>query len=237
MVSKFAVAAIAALGFGFVQAAAAADMPVKMPVKAAPIAPPVYNWTGFYIGINGGGGWGETSWTYTVALTTADHNSNGGLVGGTIGYNYQFPNNFVVGVEADWDWADINGSAACPNPAFSCESKIKDIGTARGRIGYAWDKLLVYGTGGVAWGDVTIQTVLPGGAVPPSGTPTNGQTITRVGWVGGVGAEYAIWQRLTVKAEWLYYDLGTDTFAVDNGLFVSARERGNMFRGGLNWHF
>jgi len=97
--------------------------------------------------------------------------------------------------------------------------------------------LFIYGTGGVAWGDVTIQTVWPGVAVPPSGTSTNGQTIIRVGWVGGVGAEHAIWRRLTVKAEWLYYDLGSGTFAVDNGLFVNACETGNMFRGGLNWHF
>src|SRR5664280_130891 len=208
MRSKITSLLAVAFSLGLAQAASAADMPVK----AAPMAPPpvAYNWTGFYVGVNGGGAWGHTDWQYTVALTTADHNTSGGVVGGTIGYNYQFPNNFVAGIEVDWDWANIRGSTVCPAPAFSCESKIKDIGTARGRIGYAWDKLLVYGTGGVAWGDVTIQTVnIAGAANPPSGTSTNGQTSTRAGWVGGVGVEYVIWQNVSAKAEWLYYDLGT----------------------------
>jgi outer membrane immunogenic protein len=105
----FALASMAAL----MGTAAAADLPPRpapQPYYKAPVAMQVYNWTGFYIGINGGGGFGRSQWD-----STGNFNISGGLVGGTVGYNYQFGQG-VVGLEGDIDWADINGTTntACP---------------------------------------------------------------------------------------------------------------------------
>jgi outer membrane immunogenic protein len=220
-------------------AASAADMPVKAPLKPVPVA---YSWTGFYLGVNGGGVQGTTTWQYltpgTLAPTTAfaSHDISGGMAGGTVGYNWQFTPNWVGGIEADWDWSNIVGDAACPNPTFDCRSRIRDIGTARVRLGWAEDRVLFYATGGAAWGDVRIQTVNSAGVSPPSGTPTNGTTSTRGGWTAGGGVEANIAQTpLSAKLEVLYFDLGSHNYFVDNGLPVHARENGTMVRAGLNW--
>jgi outer membrane immunogenic protein len=239
---------LVAIGALIAGPAMAADLGMPLKAPPAPVAP-AYSWTGFYIGVNGGWADGHTDWTYNfipvAPVATAGHNTNGGLFGGTVGVNYQFSGNWVIGAEADWDWADIDGSTACPNAAFSCQSKISDFGTARGRLGYAWDRLLVYGTGGAAWGDVTIQTTNIAGIPQPcnvTGTAlaaTCGTKATRTGWAAGAGLEYAVWQSLSIKAEWIHYDLGSGTFNVDDpaGQFVTARESGDIFRGGLNWRF
>src|SRR5690554_4792716 len=118
-------------------AANAADMarrPQAMPVKAPAYAP--YNWTGFYVGINGGGGWGNSDWSGPTG--TSGTNISGGLVGGTIGYNWQM-NQLVFGLEADLDWSNIQGSINTAPCTSSCETRNSWLGTARGRIGYAFD--------------------------------------------------------------------------------------------------
>src|SRR5580700_6172480 len=130
--------------------AAAADLPPRMapqPYYKAPVAVPVYNWTGFYIGINGGGGFGRSTWDRTGSF-----NTSGGLVGGTVGYNYQFGQG-VVGLEGDIDWANINGTTntACP---FSCKTSDHWLSTVRGRLGYAADRFMPFITGGAAFGDI-----------------------------------------------------------------------------------
>jgi len=222
--------------------------PAEQIAHAAPAAPALswaYDWTGPYVGVNAGGGRGHTSWQYftlpgSVPSSRADHDFGGGLVGGTVGYNLQFAPNWVAGVEADYDWSKMHGGTTCPGPLFSCQSEINNFGTARARLGYANDRLLIYGTGGAAWGDVKIQTVETGGiGVPPSGTPTNGSTNTRLGWTAGAGIEYALWERLSVKAEYLHFDLGRQTTNVDNPtLFnVHTAERGDIVRIGFNWNF
>jgi hypothetical protein len=129
--------------------AAAADLPPRMapqPYYKAPVAVPVYNWTGFYIGINGGGGFGSSTWDRTGSFHTS-----GGLVGGTVGYNYQFGQG-VVGLEGDIDWANINGTTntACP---FGCKTSDHWLSTVRGRLGYAADRFMPFVTGGAAFGD------------------------------------------------------------------------------------
>src|ERR1700722_4667740 len=104
----------------------------------APPPPPVaiYNWTGFYIGVNGGGGWGRTDWDFSPANTFANHDISGGFGGGQIGYNWQ-AGAWVFGLEADGDWANISGSTSCPNRNFTCSSDVRDLASFRGRIGYA----------------------------------------------------------------------------------------------------
>lgn len=216
-------------------AASAADLYKAPP----PPPPPAWSWQGIYLGLNGGGAEGTTDWQYTnPPFHYANHSDKGGLYGVTFGYNWQFVPWLVTGVEWDWDMGPLDGNTACPNPTFSCQTHITNIGTTRGRIGLAWDRLLVYGTGGIAWGDVTIQTVnLAGVPQAPSGTVTNGTSDIRMGWSYGAGLEYGIWSALSLKAEWIHYDLTSWTFGVDNSLNVYAKEYGDMFRAGVNWRF
>ncbi len=139
-------------------AANAADMAVKAPLQAPA---PVYSWTGFYVGVEGGGGWAKTQHTNSGnGINSGTTDISGGLLGGTYGYNQQF-GSWVIGVEGDFSWSglkkffnDNNGTGFCsPNPA-QCETDLRWFGTDRARLGYAWDRYLVYGTAGVAYGDV-----------------------------------------------------------------------------------
>ena len=124
-----------------VASATAADLPRYQPV--APIYNPIYNWTGFYIGINGGGGWGSPSGTGINKFDVS-----GGMIGGTIGYNWQI-GQIVVGAEGDIDWSGVKGNttALC---AAGCETRNNWLATLRGRLGYAFDRFLPYITAGLA---------------------------------------------------------------------------------------
>ena len=203
--------------------AAAADLsrPAPQPYYKAAVAAPVYNWTGFYIGINGGGGFGRSDWDRTGGF-----NLSGGLVGGTLGYNYQV-GQAVFGVEGDIDWANINGTtnSAC---ALGCKTGDDWLGTARGRLGYAADRFMPFITGGAAFGD--IKTSTPGFA---------GATQTNVGWTVGAGLEFAIAQNWTAKAEYLYVDLGKFNCGLSCGVTVTDNVSftTNLVRAGVNYRF
>jgi outer membrane immunogenic protein len=211
---------------GAVGSAAAADYPppyrpAQPQPYAAPYYAPAYSWTGFYLGINGGGGWGQTQWD---GVGTWD--LSGGLIGGTIGYNWQF-NQLVLGAEGDIDWSGIKGTSTtlCP---VGCETRNKWLVTVRGRLGYAFDRFLPYVTGGIAAGDITATPpVLPGG------------NASNAGWTVGVGLEAGIVSNVSVKAEYLYVDLGNFNCGLNCGLFPTGNVsfNANLFRGGLNVRF
>ena len=129
----------------------AADM--SRPAFNAPSSAAPWNWTGFYVGINGGYGFGKSNWT-NVAGTTGDFNVRGALAGGTIGYNLQ-TGMWVWGLEGDVDASWIKGTDA----TICCETKNDWLATARGRIGYAMDRWLPFLTGGAAFGDVKMTPV------------------------------------------------------------------------------
>lgn len=193
-----------------------------MPVKAPVMYAPAHNWSGFYVGINGGGGFGRSSWD-----STGGFDVSGGLVGGTIGYNYQ-SGPAVFGVEGDAAWSNIRGSTTtlC---ALGCETRNTWLGTARARLGYSWDRFLPYVTGGAAFGEVKANT--PGFA---------GASSTQVGWAAGAGVEYAITNNLSVKAEYLYVDLGSFNCGVNCGGGLATDNVKfdlHVVRGGLNWKF
>ncbi len=215
---------------------------VTVPSMAADNRP--NDWTGFYAGINGGYGWGETEWIYSGFTSRADHHIKGGMVGGTAGANLQVLSSrsgipaFVGGIETDFDWTDMSGSNPCPNPVFQAKSSLDALATVRGRIGLAFDRLLIYGTGGLAVGKVNVETVdTLGRAIPNSGTPKNGEDKWRVGYVVGFGAEYAFSKNLSIKVENHYYGLGQSIHHVDNNLPVSSGERGTIIRSGINYKF
>ena len=204
--------------------AAAADLPPRpapAPYYKAPVAIPVYNWTGFYIGINGGGGFGRSQWD-----STGSFDISGGLVGGTVGYNYQFGQG-VVGIEGDIDWADINGTTNtfC---AFGCKTSDHWLSTVRGRLGYAADRFMPFVTGGAAFGDIRAST--PGFA---------GANNTNAGWTVGAGLEFAIAGNWTAKAEYLYVDLGKFNCGISCGALVTDNVSftTNIVRAGVNYRF
>jgi len=231
MHSKFVAVLALAFGLGVAQAASAADMPMKAPMKAPPLpAPIVYNWTGFYIGINGGGGWGRTSHTDTTGTTSGNFNQSGGLVGGTVGYNWQITS-WVLGVEADWDWAHIDGSVFLPGLCVgaNCFTNLESFGTARARLGYAWDRWLVYATGGAAWGHISAgqDSCVPG---------TLCGTKDQLGWTIGGGVEAFVIPKWSVKFEYLYADLGSPVLYTP-AIPVNVTEKVNIVRAGVSYHF
>lgn len=218
-------AALAAL----VGSASAADIPRRVEqVRAAPpvaYVAPAYNWTGLYVGINGGGGWGTSS--FSGPPRTGDFDTSGGLAGGTLGYNWQ-TNQVVFGVETDLDWSNIDGSVRC-GAGVRCNVTNNWLGTARGRIGYAADRFMPYLTGGLAYGDVEAKA-----------TGFRGRSETRAGWTLGGGVEFALPARWTAKLEYLYVDLGDFNCGRACGSPVGPDRvefRSHIVRAGLNYRF
>jgi outer membrane immunogenic protein len=209
-------AGLIALG---VASASAADIPRRevMPAKAPVYVSQAYNWTGAYVGLNGGGGWGHSNFSAPFA---GSPNLSGGLIGGTLGYNYQV-GQAVFGVEGDVDWSNIRGSSTC-GAGFSCSTRNDWLGTARGRLGFAMDRFMPYVTGGAAFGN--IKTSVAG-----VGDTSN----TKLGWTLGGGVEAAIAGPWTAKIEYLYVDLGH----ADSMLGSTANFHTNIVRAGLNYRF
>lgn len=198
----------------------AADLPRGMPPTKAPVFVPGYSWTGFYLGVQGGGGFGTSDWS---AFGT-DTDVSGGFVGGTVGYNWQ-SGPWVFGLEGDIAWSGIKGdftNAACPT---GCETKNTWFGTGRGRLGWAYDRWMPYVTGGVAFGEVEATRAGVGST-----------SETNVGWTVGAGIEGAIAGNWTAKLEYLYVDLGDVSCcgAVATG---NVDFQTHMVRAGLNYRF
>jgi len=225
----FLLASAAALAVGGVVAtASAADLarrqPPPPPPPRAPVVVPTYNWTGAYIGINGGYGFGRSKWDGLPATFDV----NGAMVGGQLGYNWQF-GQFVYGVEGDGDWTHLRGTA---NPADCgvafCQTRNDFLATARGRVGLAADRWLPYVTGGLAAGN--IRATVPGLA---------GIDHTNAGWTAGGGLEFALSGNWTAKAEYLYVDLGNASCATPCGLPAgnNVNLTTNLVRGGINYRF
>jgi outer membrane immunogenic protein len=219
----------------FIGSASAADLPRR---AAAPVAAPVYmpvayNWTGFYAGINGGWSFGTSSWRNGSVGSTGDFDTDGAMVGGTLGYNWQLNGPFVFGVETDLDWSDARGTTnvRCPD---GCKTKNGWLGTARARVGYAYDRWMPYVTGGAAYGDIKANVV-----------GFSGESDTNVGWTVGGGVEFALpsnwgWGNWTAKAEYLYVDLGDIDCSVGKcgGIGTTKVDyKSNVVRAGLNYRF
>ena len=198
----------------------AADMPRPSFLKA-PAYAASFNWTGVYVGLNGGYGFGTSNWTDSGG-TTGNFDVKGAQAGGTIGYSLQ-TGLWVWGVEADLDYSWMKGTDA----TACCETKSDWLGTARGRVGYAMDRLLPYITGGAAFGDVKMTSIGFGS-----------ETATKIGWTAGAGLEYAFMGAWSAKVEYLYADLGKATCsAATCGLDTDVTLKTSIVRAGLNYHF
>lgn len=231
----FALGPAVAAALSAAPAALAADMPEPAPVYAkAPAVAAVYDWTGFYVGGNIGYGWGAntgkgyTSFTDLDIGGVADFFAAGGNVlpgvsptgvigGGQIGYDWQVSPVWIVGLVADIQGSNMRASAtgAASIGGFtgiteSNSAKVDWFGTVRGRVGFVASNLLIYGTGGLAYGQVRANTALNdpsagGGPISFAGSTTS----TRTGWSAGAGVEYALTHNWRVGAEYLHVDLGT----------------------------
>jgi outer membrane immunogenic protein len=222
-------------------AAFAADLGYRTAVA------PVYNWTGFYLGANLGGGWSSGTLTDNVTGASITGTSDGIVGGGTFGYNWQFAPNWVVGFEGTFDGSSIRRSNTAVNatyltvPVTIQGSANSDWNTtAAARIGYAQDNLLFYAKGGAAWVDnsasITALAARPHfGWV--GGTVSAGNTTA--GWVAGGGVEYGLTRAWTVKAEYDY--LAADRWTAPTNLApgdsISVSHQINMFTLGVNYKF
>ncbi len=230
--------------------ALAADLPQAAPPPPPPRAPavyvptvvPTYNWGGVYLGINGGYGFGTSEWTLT-GLSSGSFDTKGFLAGGQIGANFQ-AGWFVGGIEADLDWTDINGNsvggggtlgASIPLPATTTfQTKNDWLGTARVRAGVAADRVLVFVTGGAAFGNV-----IAGPSVAIPGHPANNSS-TEFGWTAGGGVEVALAQNWTAKVEYLYVDLANGSCTTACGSPTPAPAvtfKESLIRAGVNFKF
>jgi outer membrane immunogenic protein len=232
--------------------AMAADM--RMPVKA-PVAAPVYNWTGFYIGGHVGGAWFEKDWFDPLSGSSLEsHDASGFIAGGQIGFNWQAPgSNWVFGVEAQASWADLKGDHAFPVGelgAFGGHTKTDFIGTIAGRIGYAWDRWLLYVKGGAAWAHdehkiiSTVPITVIGLGVLPAGTTFREADETRWGWTIGAGTELALGGNWSVKLEYNYMDFGEKsvTFSTvpplaPNSFDLDIDQHIHVVKFGINYRF
>jgi outer membrane immunogenic protein len=192
----------------------------------APIAPvdvmTTHDWSGFYVGVHGGYGWGHGD----TGIDDFDFDLDGGLVGAQLGYNFQ-TGPWVLGVETDiaYTWMeDSIDSPPFPEPA-TFTATLNWLGSTTGRVGYAMDRFLVYGKAGVAYGEHEIEISVPGPGVVEE------ETDWTVGWTAGVGAEYAFNEKLSGRLEYDYYDLG-DAFDSDDYDFDA-----HVVKIGLNFNF
>jgi len=237
-----------ALALTAVGQAVAADLPQpappppQAPVAYIPTVAPVYNWGGIYWGVNGGYGFGSSDWTDPNNLSglgsTGNFDVSGGLLGGTLGFNYQM-DAFVVGIEGDLgaSWLDGKSSSTyCGVLGFGagaqCETKNTWLGTARARVGYAADRVLFYGTAGGAFGNIEAGA---------SGFSSS----TKGGWTAGAGIEAAFADNWTARIEYLYVELqnGTCTTATACGNDIvgtasqSVKFDASLIRAGIDYKF
>ena len=202
-------------------------------LKDGPVAWTGHDWTGFYVGAAAGGTIAYEHWHSPVFGTYTNPDLAGVLVGGQAGYNYQM-GRFVVGVEGDWDYTNARGGKACPNAFFtSCENDADQLGSVAARLGYTWNRALFYAKGGWAFGEVSAQ-----GHSNPNGRTLASTTDWASGWTIGGGMEFALTDRWSAKAEYMYYDLGTDRYTADaSGTGqVDISTGGSIVRVGLNYH-
>jgi outer membrane immunogenic protein len=214
------VAAIALVG----GRAEAADFPMRqVPFQNAPGIPD--NWTGFYLGANGGPAWSHPCWTSVPAvgapLAEGCHNALGGVAGGQAGFNWQL-GPLVLGVEAQGDWAWLGaGNVSQAFPANTNHTKVGALIDVTGRVGYIWGATLLYVKGGGAWVRDSYNA-----AVTATGVVVGSASETRSGWIAGIGAEWNLTRNWSVAVEYNHFDFGRTSvgFTTPGGaLFANER--------------
>jgi outer membrane immunogenic protein len=223
--------------------AQAADLARPVPVYRPPLPVVSYfTWTGCYVGGNGGGVRVNKEWFDDVpgfaGTSLGTHTASGGLIGAQLGCNYQ-AGGWVFGIQGDYDWIQATGSNYnLVLPLLTDQSSPRSLASVTGRVGYAWDRFLLYVKGGGAW-ERDDYSLLTGGLTVATVSETRG------GWTVGVGGEYAFLNWLTGFIEYDYYGFGTTTntfgcaaaFCGAAAFPVDVKENKNVFKAGLNFKF
>jgi outer membrane immunogenic protein len=240
--SLFALVALLSTG----ASAWAADLGPYRSLKDAPVVPlvPVFSWTGFYIGAQAGYEWGSADHSFRQlglpipGVPSGDSSPEGFIGGGHVGYNWQ-TGKFVLGIEADFEGGNVDGSFFAVHPVSTLTSTGKSSlnwqGSVRGRLGYAIDRTLFYFTGGWAFADFDFR----GGELPPA---CCGYSETLNGWTVGGGVEHAltIMPNVSVRAEYRYTDFGSASGPlkpVDPGVQMPVDLTSHAVRLGASFHW
>jgi outer membrane immunogenic protein len=214
----------------------AADLPPAAPARApaayVPVAAPVYNWTGFYIGGNVGAGFANSSWTDFFGGSNDTFSRDGFIGGGQVGANVQF-DALVLGIEGDFDWTGLKGSGQ-DSFGNTINTNTQWTSTVTGRVGAAFDRLLVYTKGGVAFAhdNDSLSDVFGGSA---------SSDFTRTGWTAGAGLEYAFAPNWTARVEYDYLGFGNETVNLPTTAFPTYTSNASLnvqeVKAGINFKF
>jgi outer membrane immunogenic protein len=212
--------------------ALAADLAARPYTKAPPpVMAAIYDWSGFYIGVNGGGGWSHNTWDLVGGGREGSHDSSGGTVGGQVGYRWQ-TGPVVFGVEAQGNWADFSGDNLSALFGTRNRTKTDAFGLFTGQVGYAWNNVLLYAKGGAAVtsNKYTITNAATGGFLASNND-------TRWGGVIGAGLEYGFAPNWSVGVEYdhLFMDRQTISFGALGS--DSIKQDVDLFTARLNYRF
>ena len=216
-------------------AAQAADLPRRKsapePYYANPV--PTFTWSGVYVGLNGGYGFSKFT-----SLGRSRFGSAGNIFGGlTAGYNYQAAN-VVLGVEGDFAWTNMKDHRTVPVGVntFNGSGRVSSFGTLRGRLGFTFDRALVYGTVGLAGANIKGTGIVTTTAAPPALVYSGSSDNFHLGWALGAGVEYAVTRNVSVKGEYIYASLNKKSF-LSAPYATSAGASLNLLRAGVNYRF
>lgn len=228
----------------------------KAPAQAAVL----YDWTGFYAGAFSGLAWGQSDWFFPQIGAGVNPRMAGGLLGGNVGYNKQL-GPWVLGVEGDFAATNAKGGEGCvggPNtvggpPGQNCNNDLKWVATATAKIGYTWDRVLVYGKAGGAWTENKLDVSCnadSGRSVIGNATFSNCQatnsllgaqnlvnTVSQFGWTVGAGFELALTPSWSARAEYDYMNFGSKTVTLPDTTVVNLKQDFNQVKVGINYHF
>jgi outer membrane immunogenic protein len=249
---KTLLAAVVMSTSGLVGSALAADLG-GMPLRSAP--PPAFSWTGCYFGMHGGGAFASRDITdpvqlvqdgvlgagTTVGTTTTHLSPSGAVIGGQLGCDYQFAPNWVVGIEGAASGSTMKGSTtvglpASPGDQATVSSRTDFLPSVTGRLGYAFDRTLLYGKAGIAWASskYTVAGSLQGNGFDFEGFDTRG------GWTAGAGIEWAFSRNWSVNLEYDFYSFGSGTALLSDNNFgsgqVDAKQNIQVVKAGVNFH-
>lgn len=227
-----------------VAAGASPGVAADLPYKAAAAAPTPYDWNGFYVGGNAGVGWDHRDASIFNAatgafLTSGGTNASGITGGGQFGFNYTFAPKWIAGLEADISAADLDSTVTGAPGVGQRENKTDYFGTVRGRAGYAWNNILLYGTGGFAWVHEQMIRTQQIGTINLA-TPGTVESASSYGdgWVAGGGVEWGATQNWTVRVEYLHFGIGSQSFTFPlAGQRVDGTTQLDLVRFGVNYKF
>jgi outer membrane immunogenic protein len=211
---KFLLGTVGLIALGLSAPASAADMAARPYTKAPPMVAAVYDWTGFYVGVNGGWGSSRKSWDFLDAAgvfvaSEGSHDATGGTVGGQIGYRWQ-ASQWVFGLEAQGNWADFQGrNTSVFNPVFANDTRVDAFGLFTAQVGVAFNNALLYVKGGAAVTSDRYRSFVTGTGIQASNTVDD----TRWGGVVGVGLEYGFTPNWSFAVEYDHMFMQDKTYS------------------------